>query len=971
MNDTQNLFNPCEEHLYAILSKLAYEDLKVGDLKSFNSTDFSHAEINFLKQYYKVVNTSISSPEYKSGFRGFFIENKDTKKTTFIIRGTVFLEGDDLDDDMDIDLRGMATQQFIEAYNYYVKTTTSVASTSYIIRYSSHKPETFPYLAEGGITGGYYFLEPYQGTATEVPNITTIAGHSLGGHLAGLISMITGKQAYIYNAPSFKEKLATDIDFRYVTSDTTERVSSEFVGFINRLFGIDSSQQQNILHIYNTSGKEIIANFGKNWINNKEICCFYNGINPLEYHGIGGICASYYAYEQLKDLMTGANCFFGNNSLTTFHDAFENLFKLYCLFQKIPYYDLDYSNHIFIMSLTDVIKQWADSCREANITITADSFNQSTSLPVNGTFGKDIVYTGGGTDTVNSSAGNDIVYGGDFFNDNADPKSSRTVDLGAGDDEYHATTGNDFVYAGEGNDYIATGAGNDTVDTRRNARKKDTNTVFLGAGSDTFIGGCATDIVDGGVADDTEDDTNTVELGEGEDQYKGGAGNDIVYGGPDRDFINAAAGDDRLFGDKGNDQIFATSGHNVISGGSGKDYIIGGSEVDEINGDENDDEIYGGDGNDIIKGGAGDDVIYGGEGNDKIWTGSGRDFVNAGSGINHIYRNDDNNAKGFYIGGTGTDHIYGAKNLDRIFISTSYASYQPEGRNLVITLPSGKTAILHNFFRPDKQNTGGNSSHPYAAGAPFVITPDRHIHGYSVIAGGYVYTGQDLPEKEMPDPKDGDQVPPIPDEPQMPGGGQEDPGDDTPDNDDKKQDEPLIPWDPFKGKPFSGSLLDWDALYPSLPLDALRDLFRQAETTRSPLILDLDGSGLETLPANSDIYFDHDGNGFAEKTGWAAPHEGILVRDLNSNGQIDDGTELFGDSTVLSDGHKAANGFEALKELDSDNNGVFDNNDAAWNEVKVWKDTNSNARVDDGELLTLEEAGVQSIDLNYRSGGKP
>lgn len=80
MNDTQNLFNPCEEHLYAILSKLAYEDLKVGDLKSFNSTDFSHAEINFLKQYYKVVNTSISSPEYKSGFRGFFIENKDTKK---------------------------------------------------------------------------------------------------------------------------------------------------------------------------------------------------------------------------------------------------------------------------------------------------------------------------------------------------------------------------------------------------------------------------------------------------------------------------------------------------------------------------------------------------------------------------------------------------------------------------------------------------------------------------------------------------------------------------------------------------------------------------------------------------------------------------------------------------------------------------------------------------------------------------
>lgn len=149
----------------------------------------------------------------------------------------------------------------------------------------------------------------------------------------------------------------------------------------------------------------------------------------------------------------------------------------------------------------------------------------------------------------------------------------------------------------------------------------------------------------------------------------------------------------------------------------------------------------------------------------------------------------------------------------------------------------------------------------------------------------------------------------------------------------------------------------------------LRQLFETAEATRSPLILDLDGDGTKTFQLDGQrVYFDHDGNGFAERTGWAGPNEGILVRDLNGNGQIDNGAELFGDNTILSDGSQAANGFEALKELDSDNNGVFDSNDAAWNEVKVWKDANSDAKVDEGELLTLEQAGIQSISLNYEAG---
>ncbi len=125
-------------------------------------------------------------------------------------------------------------------------------------------------------------------------------------------------------------------------------------------------------------------------------------------------------------------------------------------------------------------------------------------------------------------------------------------------------------------------------------------------------------------------------------------------------------------------------------------------------------------------------------------------------------------------------------------------------------------------------------------------------------------------------------------------------------------------------------------------IEILKDKTETASETRSPLAIDLDGDGVETVSADNGVYFDHDGNGFAEKTGWIGKDDGILVRDLNNNGQIDNGSELFGDQTVLSNGKKAANGFEALADLDSNQDGVFDGDDDAFGEVMVWQDLNQN-----------------------------
>ena len=152
---------------------------------------------------------------------------------------------------------------------------------------------------------------------------------------------------------------------------------------------------------------------------------------------------------------------------------------------------------------------------------------------------------------------------------------------------------------------------------------------------------------------------------------------------------------------------------------------------------------------------------------------------------------------------------------------------------------------------------------------------------------------------------------------------------------------------------------------PQNKMDKIDELMDTAEKTKSPLIVDFDGYGIETVGVSEGVYFDHDGNGFAEKSGWVGKDDGLLVRDINGNGQIDDGTELFGNNSVLSSGAKAANGFEALKELDSNKDGVFNSSDEAWNTVKVWKDSNQNGIVDNSELLSLEQANIAGINLNY------
>jgi hypothetical protein len=138
----------------------------------------------------------------------------------------------------------------------------------------------------------------------------------------------------------------------------------------------------------------------------------------------------------------------------------------------------------------------------------------------------------------------------------------------------------------------------------------------------------------------------------------------------------------------------------------------------------------------------------------------------------------------------------------------------------------------------------------------------------------------------------------------------------------------------------------------------------------SPIMLDLDGDGVRTVSAADGVSFDLFGDGKSAQWGWAAGGDGFLVMDLNGDGQINDGRELFGQGTRLADGSRAADGYVALAAQDSDRDGDVDAGDANFGQLKVWVDADGDGLTDAGELKTLTELGISSLSTGHVKDGE-
>lgn len=122
---------------------------------------------------------------------------------------------------------------------------------------------------------------------------------------------------------------------------------------------------------------------------------------------------------------------------------------------------------------------------------------------------------------------------------------------------------------------------------------------------------------------------------------------------------------------------------------------------------------------------------------------------------------------------------------------------------------------------------------------------------------------------------------------------------------------------------------------------------------KDPLVINFAGNAAQLT--SQRFSFDLEGDGAAEQIAMLAAGSGYLALDKNGNGQIDNGHELFGVAS--------GDGFADLAHHDDDGNGWIDENDAIYEQLRVWTPSADGS----GQLHTLKEKQVGALYLGSQA----
>ena len=156
----------------------------------------------------------------------------------------------------------------------------------------------------------------------------------------------------------------------------------------------------------------------------------------------------------------------------------------------------------------------------------------------------------------------------------------------------------------------------------------------------------------------------------------------------------------------------------------------------------------------------------------------------------------------------------------------------------------------------------------------------------------------------------------------------------------------------------SGTLSSSRTYYVVIDATAITDIAGNAYAGTSsynfatPIVLDLNGDGVQYVDRSAGVTYDYAGNGIQQATAWVNPNDGILaLQNPDSSLRIvfgvDGGTDLQG----------------LAKMFDSNYDGVLDAQDASFSQFGVWKDSNSDGIVANGEFTTLGANNIISLSL--------
>jgi len=117
-----------------------------------------------------------------------------------------------------------------------------------------------------------------------------------------------------------------------------------------------------------------------------------------------------------------------------------------------------------------------------------------------------------------------------------------------------------------------------------------------------------------------------------------------------------------------------------------------------------------------------------------------------------------------------------------------------------------------------------------------------------------------------------------------------------------------------------------------------------------PLVINLDSE--VTQVSDQKFFFDLNSDGIKDEISKLSGKSGYLAYDKNEDGNINDGSELFGT--------KSGDGFYDLEKYDKDQNGWIDEQDAIFEKLQIWTTNEEGEQV----LCDLKDAGVGALCLH-------
>ena len=512
--------------------------------------------------------------------------------------------------------------------------------------------------------------------------------------------------------------------------------------------------------------------------------------------------------------------------------------------------------------------------------------------------------------------------------------------------------------------------------------------------------------------------------GDGDDRITGTNNNDLFLGGDGNDILIGKGGDDELYGGRGNDVLYGDYATDSASSSSSSSTFSTGYTADNnrtfstssysssSSASSSSNESSNSSGNDILNGGAGNDILNGGKGYDTYYIGDNDVIIDSdGVGEIHFLRKDyqmktaedlkKENERGIHIPrfnpqglppgqvftllydlhfdfgngnpNGGTNKLFGFLekvddgNGSALFTLKDSAEkviyyFDVEQPRMVDVKRIGKTA-----FKPYVSKSywnGGLQSHVMTAKRLTITEADT---GHKVVINNFIngMLNIGLTDVEVYDGMYSRIY--LNQARQNSGGGwggnhQADVRGQGADMDSGSGNSSGSDNSTGTGNHNHGGNPDRSSPNPNRP--SPNQGGRHYEVY-DPLVLDLDGDGLETLSADDHrgALFDHDGDGIRTATGWLKADDGFLVYDRNNDGKINDLTELFSERFASNTPH----GFAALSSLDSNHDGKVDALDEQFSRLKVWRDLNEDGQSSPEELFTLSQLNIRALYTHFEA----